>query len=304
LAIVYSEIGKNERRTWYLITGFLVLVIGLAWVFSRVYDINWLVPLVVIITTVQAFTSYWWSDKISLAMSGAHQIEKKDNPELFRTVENVAIAAGLPMPKVCIIEDPSPNAFATGRNPEHAAVAVTTGLLSKLEKPELEGVIAHEMSHVGNHDTLLMTVVVVLVGFVALLSDFFLRFSFFGFGGRRREGGGGDAGAILILVGLALAILSPIIATLIQLAISRKREFLADSDGALITGYPDGLARALEKISADPEPLEHANKATAHLYIASPLKDENDEKRGWLSGLFDTHPPIAERVKRLHEMNS
>lgn len=304
MAIVYNEIGRNQRNTFFLISLFLIFTIALAWIFSRVFNITWLVPLVVVIVVVQAFSSYWWSDKISLAISGAHEIEKKDNPQLFRTVENVAIAAGLPMPKVTIIEDPSPNAFATGRNPEHAAIAVTTGLLQKLEKPELEGVIAHEMSHVGNHDTLLMTMVVVLVGFVALLSDWFLRFSFFGGMGRRNNDSGGDQlGAILALVGIVLAILSPIIATLIQLAISRKREYLADSSGALITGYPDGLARALEKISADPEPLEHANKATAHLYVASPLKDENDEKKGWLSGLFDTHPPVAERIKRLREMN-
>lgn len=301
MAIVYTEITRNKRRTFVLVFLFLVFIIGLAWVFSRVYDIAWLLPLAVLISTVQAFVSYWWSDKITLAISGAHQIEKKDSPELFRVVENLAITGGLPMPKVYIIDDSAPNAFATGRDPEHAAIAVTSGLLSKLEKPELEGVIAHEFSHVGNYDIRLMTVIVVLVGIVSLISDWFLRFTIWG--GDDDDNDSGQVGAILAIVGLILAIISPIIASLIQLALSRKREFLADADGALLTRYPEGLARALEKISADKEPLEVANKATAHLYIADPLKEYGGTARGWFAGLFDTHPPIAERIARLRSMN-
>ena len=302
MAIVYTEIGRNKRNTVFLITGFLVLAILLAWVFGRVYNANWLLPVVVVIASVQAFTSYYWSDKIALASSGAKRVEKKDAPELYRVVENLSIAGGLPTPRVYIIDDAAPNAFATGRDPEHAAVAVTTGLLAKLEKPELEGVIAHEMSHVGNYDIRLMAVIVVLVGVIAMLSDFFLRFSFFG-GDRDNDSDSGQLGAILMLIGIVLAILSPLIASVIQLAVSRKREFLADADGALLSGYPEGLARALEKISTDPTPLRRASKATAHLYIASPLNDHKGTKRGWFAGLFETHPPVEERIKRLRDMN-
>jgi heat shock protein HtpX len=218
-------------------------------------------------------------------------------------VENLSITAGLPKPKIYLIEDLSPNAFATGRDPEHASIAVTSGLLEKLNKVELEGVIAHELSHVGNYDIRLMTIVVVLVGIVALLSDFFLRWTWFG--SRRRDGEGrGQIQMILFILAIVLAILAPLAATLIQLAISRKREFLADATGALLTRYPEGLASALEKISKDPEPLEAANKATAHLYIESPFKKGENRGQGWLVGLFNTHPPVGERVKRLREMIS
>lgn len=303
MAIVYTEIGRNKRNTVLLITIFLVLVIFLGWIFGRVFNLTWLLPLVVVIAVFQAFASYWWSDKLALATAGAKQIEKKDAPELYRVVENLTIAGGLPMPRVYIIDDPAPNAFATGRDPDHAAVAVTAGLLAKLEKQELEGVIAHEMSHVGNYDIRLMMVVVVLVGVVVMLSDFFLRFSFFGGMGDDNESDSGQAGAILMLIGIALAILSPIFASLIQLAVSRKREYLADADGALLSGYPEGLASALEKISQDETPLKRANKATAHLYIASPLNDHKGA-RGWFSRLFDTHPPVEERIKRLRDMNT
>lgn len=256
--------------------------------------------MVVFFASFQAFASYWWSDKITLAISGAHPIEKKDNPEFYRVVENLAITAGLPMPKVYVIDDPAPNAFATGRDPNHAVVAATTGLLEKLDKPELEGVIAHEMSHIGNYDIRLMMVVVVLVGIVVLMADWFLRFSFFGIGDDNRDSG--DLGAVFLVIGIVLALLSPLFATLIQLSISRKREFLADADGVLLTRFPEGLARALEKISADTVPLKHANKATAHLYITNPLKEHKGTSRGWFAGLFDTHPPVEERVKKLREM--
>lgn len=299
MAITYTEISRNKRRTFLLIAFFLIFVIGLAWVFSYSLDLPWLLPVAVIFASFQAITSYWWSDKITLAISGAHQVQKKDAPELYRIVENLSITAGLPTPKVYIIQDSAPNAFATGRDPEHAVVAVTTGLLEKLEKPELQGVIAHELSHIGNYDIRLMTVVVVLVGIVVLLSDWFIRARFWGFGDD--DNNSGQFGAIMAIVGIILALLAPLFATLIQLALSRKREYLADADGALLTRYPEGLAKALEKIAADKEPLEVANRATAHLYIESPLKDVSGA-RSWFSGLFSTHPPVEERIKKLRGM--
>ncbi len=229
----------------------------------------------------------------------AKPIEKRDNPELYRIIENLCITAGLPLPKIYIIEEPQPNAFATGRNANHAVVAVTRGLLNKLERVELEGVIAHELSHIGNKDMLLQTIVVILVGVVALLSNFFLRISFFG--GERRRDSKGSGGSFLAILGIVAAILAPIAATLIQLAISRKREFLADGTGALLTRYPEGLALALEKISADPNPLRVANNSTAHLFIASPFRGR--EAKSWFTKLFMTHPPVEERIKVLREMS-
>lgn len=250
-----------------------------------------------IIAGLLNFFSYYNSDKLVMAISKAKQIQKKDNPTLFRTVENLTIASGLPMPKIYIIEDTAPNAFATGRDPKHAAIAFTTGILQKLNKLELEGVAAHELSHVGNYDTRLMTIVSILVGTVALAADFFLRMSFYS--SRDRNDSRGNA--IFMALGLIMAILAPIIATLIQLAISRKREFLADASGALLTRNPDSLALALIKISNDKEPLEVANKATAHLYITNPLKNQKNAI-GWFANLFNTHPPIKDRVKALEAM--
>ncbi|RJQ31330.1 zinc metalloprotease HtpX [Candidatus Parcubacteria bacterium] len=282
-------------------TLFLVLVIGIGWVFSQVYGDPSFVMIAVIFSLFMNIFSYWYSDKIVLAMSGARgPITKEDNMELYRLVENLSIASGIKMPRVYIIDDQSPNAFATGRNQERAAIAVTTGLMRILNKNELEGVIAHELSHIGNRDILVSTIVVVLVGFVALLSDFFLRAQFFR--GRREREEGGQVQLILTLVGIALAILAPVTATLIQLAISRKREFLADATGALMTRYPDGLASALEKISSYPVSLRRANKATAHLYIVSPLKGK--EGTSWLAKLFMTHPPIEERIRALRGLDA
>lgn len=295
--MVYDQIGKNKRNTALLITLFLVLIIGLAYVFAQYLDEPLLLPIAVLVSVAMSFGSYFYSDKIVLAISHATEIQRLDDPELYRTVENLSIAAGLPTPKVYLIDDTAPNAFATGRDPKHAVLCITTGLRSKLTKPELEGVISHELSHVGNYDIRLSTVIVVLVGIIALLSNWMLRMSFFG--GRRRNSGGGQVGAILALVGLVMAILSPIAATLIQLAISRKREYLADASGALLTRYPEGLANALRKIASDQEPLEAANNATAHLYIVNPLHSNPST----FSRLFDTHPPIEERIKRLEEMN-
>ncbi len=304
-ATVYDNIASNKWRTVGVMTVFVAAVIALGYVFGVALRLTWLLPVAIIVAIVQSFSSYWWSDKVALAISGAHQIDKAQAPELYRLVENLCIASGLPMPRVYIIDDPSPNAFATGRNPQHAAVAVTTGLLAKLDKPELEGVLSHELSHIGNYDILLSSVVVVLVGFVVLLSDFFLRYPFWFGGGRRRDSGSGDSGqvgAILMLVGIVLALLSPLFAMLIQLAVSRRRELLADASGALLTRNPNELADALEKITADPQSMRRMNKATAHLWIASPLHDPEGKTRGWLTGLFDTHPDPAVRIARLREM--
>lgn len=296
MATIYTNIASNKRRSLFLVTFFVAFIIALGYVFAYALDVYWIFPAAIIFASVQAITSYWWSDRITLAISGAHEIEKRDNPELYRIVENESIAAGLPMPRVYIIADSAPNAFATGRDPQHAVIAVTQGLLDKLEKVELEGVIAHEFSHIGNYDIRLSTIIVVLVGIVVLISDWFLRISFWG-------GDDDDnKNPYFMVIGIALALLSPLFATMIQLAISRKREFLADSSGALLTRNPEGLARALEKISADREPLEVANKATAHLYIANPLKEYEGSRRGMFANLFDTHPDVNERIRILREM--
>lgn len=259
------------------------------------------VTIFLIVALIMNFASYFFSDSIILAISQAQKIEKEDSPELFRTVENVAIAAGLPLPKVYLIDDSAPNAFATGRNPEHAAVVFTTGILAKLQPLELEGVVAHELSHVKNYDIRLMAVVTILVGLIALLADMFLRMLWWG-GGRRRSSDNNSAQGILLIAGLVLAILSPIIAQLIKFAVSRQREFLADASGAVLTRNPDGLADALIKISADREPLEAANKGTAHLYIINPFKGDHSGGLNWFANLFNTHPSIEERVKALHAM--
>jgi len=241
-----------------------------------------------------SFLSYWQSDKLVLAISGARPIEKADNPELYRLVENLCITAGLPLPKIYIISSPQPNAFATGRDPQHGVVAVTTGLLEKLERIELEGVIGHELSHIGNRDALLSTIVVILAGTITMMTNFFFRVRF---RGSDRDDRGGQIRMILMLLGLALVILAPFFATLMKLAISRKREFLADADSALLTRFPDGLIRALEKISADPHPLRTANDATAHLYIVNPFKGKDG--LGWFHKLFMTHPVLEERIAAL-----
>jgi len=258
----------------------------------------------VIFSTLASFASYWWSDKMVLAMSSAKPLSHDDNKNIYHLVENLCITAGLPIPKIYIIDDTAPNAFATGRNPEHAVVALTTGIIQKLEKTELEGVIAHELSHIGNRDILISTIATVLVGFVVLLADWFRRWTFWG-GGRSRSNdnkGGGQLQVIMIIIALVFSILAPIFAYMLQFAVSRKREFLADSDGALLTRYPEGLARALEKISADQEPLEVANRATAHLYIVTPFKEKN--KIGFFTKLMMTHPPVEDRIAALRGMQT
>jgi heat shock protein HtpX len=293
---LYTQADSNIRKTWIYLGGFFIFIIFIGWVISYYLDSYAILVIAVVWSCLSSFFSYWYSDKIVLAIAGAHPIEKHDNPDLYRIVENLCITAGLPLPKIYIMQEMQPNAFATGRNPSHAAVAVTQGLLERLDRPELEGVIAHEMSHIGNRDALLQTVVVILAGIVVLLVDFFFRISFWG-GMRRRDSEGGRAGAIFMVISLIFIILAPLFAQLIKLAISRKREFLADASGALLTRYPEGLALALEKISQDPTPMKTASNSTAHLYIASPFKGKQGQS--WLTKLFMTHPPVEERIRAL-----
>jgi heat shock protein HtpX len=295
---MYEQIASNKRKSFFLILFFLGLIFALAWLFGELTNLG---PhgliLAVVIAVVMTFGSYYSSDKIVLAISRARPVEKKDYPYLYNVVEGLAIAAGLPKPRCYIIDDTAPNAFASGRNPKNSVIVVTSGLLEKLNRAELEGVIAHEMAHIKNYDILVQTLAVVMVGIVALLSDWILRT--FLWGGRRRSSkDSGNIGAIIVVVGLILAIFSPFTAQLIRLAVSRKREFLADANGAFLTRYPPGLASALRKLDADREPLEAANKATAHLYIVNPLKDI----KGTVNKLFSTHPPIQERIAALEKM--
>lgn len=304
---MYTEIAKNKRNSSLLVFAFILVTIGISWVFARALDSPIILYVATSISILYSWISYFNSDKMVLAVSGAREVKKADSPELYRVVENLAITAGLPTPRVYIISDSAPNAFATGRDPEHAVVCVTEGLLQKLEKRELEGVIAHELSHIGNYDIRMMSLIAVLVSVIALLSDFFLRWGFF-FGGDRDDNNnnGGQAQMIFMLLAIVLAIVAPIIGLLIQLAVSRKREYLADASGALLTRYPDGLASALKKIAGDTEPLEAANKATANMYIINPLRANVEGKGGksFAAKLFSTHPPTADRIKRLSEMGT
>ncbi len=296
---LYSQINNNKWRTWLIIVLFIAFISTLVFIFGKATGGNAsglsYAGIALIISGIISFGSYYFSDKMILGMSNAKEIQKKDHPQLFNIVENLCLGEGIPKPKIYIIDDSAPNAFATGRDPKHAVVCVTTGLLSKLNKGELEGVMAHELSHVKNYDIRLMAIVTILVGMVALLADFFMRSLWF-----RDDREDRGSNQVFLIIGIVLAILSPIIATLIQLSVSRRREFLADASGALLTRYPEGLASALEKISGDKEPLEVANNATAHLYIANPFKDK--DKTNWFAGLFNTHPPIEERIKILRSM--
>ncbi len=297
---MYEQISSNKRKSFFLILFFLVMIFALGWLFGQITELGSyaLIPAFVI-AVLMTIGSYYGSDKIVLAVSRARPVTREEYPYLYNVVEGLAIAAGLPKPRCYIINDTAPNAFASGRNPENSVIVVTTGLLEKLNRAELEGVIAHEMSHIKNYDILVQTLAVVMVGVVVLLSDWILR-SFFWGGGRRRSSNkqGGNAGSILIVVALVLAVLAPLFAQLLKLAVSRKREYLADANGALLTRYPPGLASALRKLSADKEPLEVANKATAHLYIVNPLKDI----KGKMNVMFSTHPPIEKRIELLENM--
>jgi heat shock protein HtpX len=281
---------------------FFALVSFLGWFASYYYNNPGIFIFAVIVSVIMNIGSYWFSDKIALSVSGAKEIQMKDNPELWRIVENISITAGLPMPRLCIIEDSAPNAFATGRDKNHSAIAVTTGLLERLNKTELEGVIAHEFAHIGNRDILLQSVVVVLVGLIQIFADWMIRISL-----HSRDGDSDNKNPVIMIIGVVFLVLSPFIAMAIQLAISRKREFLADATGALITRYPEGLASALEKISDYHNPMSRVNKATAHMFISTPLGGDADgdgipdkkQKASWFTRIFMTHPPVEERIKAL-----
>lgn len=300
MATLYTQQSSNVRKTWFLMTGFFLLVIAIGFGLSYWYGNEYFLYFAVGISLLTNIGAYWFSDKLVLSMAGAKKIESKDEyPDFWNTMENLCITAGLPMPKLYIIDDPAPNAFATGRNKDHAVVAVTTGLLPLLTKSELEGVLAHELSHIGNRDMLVQTVVVVFASIIALIANMALRFSMFG----------GDRDAkknpIFMIIGIIGIILAPIVATIIKLAISREREFLADATGALITRYPDGLASALQKISNFHQPMRVQNNTIAHLYISDPtgINDESEareyEKVSFVQKLFMTHPPVQERIARL-----
>lgn len=288
---LYTHQDKNIWKTWGLMTLFFILIIALGYAVAYYYGDSSILYFAIILAVLMNFLSYWFSDKIVLALHKAKPVTREEYFDLWNATENLSIAAGLPMPRLYVIEDPAPNAFATGRDKEHAVVCVTTGLLAILDKNELEGVIAHELSHIGNRDILLSTVVVVMAGFVALLSDIFLRSQMWGNNRSRNK----NVGGAILIIGLILAILTPIAATLIRLAISRKREFLADASGALLTRYPEGLASALRKISNSRQPMRTANNATAHLFISNPF----GQKMSGFHKLFMTHPPVEDRIKAL-----
>jgi heat shock protein HtpX len=288
---MYSQISTNKRKTVIMMLLFVALVGGLGWLFGVYSGEPAITPYVLIGAAVYALLSYLAGTRMAMAMNGAHQIEKKDNPRLWRVVENLAITEGMPMPKVYIINDPAPNAFATGRDPKHAIVGVTTGLLDMMEDSELEGVMAHELGHVKNYDIRVSMIAFALVAVISILADIMLRLTWF-----RDSDDNHGGGQIFFILGIVAAILAPLVATMIQLAISRKREYLADATGALTTRYPEGLASALEKIGAYGSVLKKGNPSTAHLFFANPLKKNS------LSALFSTHPPVAERVKILRKM--
>jgi heat shock protein HtpX len=297
MATLYTQQSKNVTKTWMLMSVFLVIVIALGFFISQAYGNPNILYIFVVFSIIMNIVGYWYSDKITLSIAGAHSATREQYFDFYTIVENLSITAGLPMPKIYVIPDPAPNAFATGRDKNHAVVAATTGLLAIMNKTELEGVIAHELSHIGNRDMLLSTVAVVLVGFISIVSDMLMRMTFWG-GGRDRDDREGNG--IVMIIGIVLAILAPILATLIQLAISRKREYLADASGALLTRYPEGLASALEKIASYKRPMIRQSTAIAHLYIASPFGSGSFGRK--IGTLFSTHPPVEERVKILRGM--
>lgn len=299
MATLYTHQAQNIRKTWFLMTGFLLFIIVLGFTLSFIYGNPNLLYIAILVSLALNISAYWFSDKVVLSMANATEIESRDQyPEFWNTMENLAITAGLPMPKLYIIDDPAPNAFATGRNKNNAVVAVTTGLLPLLNKSELEGVLAHELSHIGNRDMLVSTVVVVFAGLISFVADFALRASLFGGGDEKKN-------PIFLVLGILAIILAPIAATIIKLAISREREFLADATGALITRYPEGLASALQKISSFHQPMQVQHNAIAHLFISNPtgVNDESElrghEEISWIAKLFMTHPPVKERIEKL-----
>ncbi len=293
---MYSAITSNKRKSWLLIGASVLLIGFVGWLLDRYFQAGGsLLVIALIYAAISALITYYSGDKIALWTSGAKPIEKNDAPELYRLVENLCIASGMPTPKIYIINDPSPNAFATGRDPQHASIAFTSGILERLDKTELEGVAAHELSHVKNYDIRVMTITAVLVGTITIMVNLFFRVRWFGGGNRDRRG---EGGLIVLLLFVLAMIFAVVAANLIKLAVSRKREYLADASGALLTRYPEGLAHALEKISAADLPMARADAATAHLYINNPL----GRGSGWMASLFSTHPPIQDRIKALREM--
>ncbi|MEX0895690.1 MAG: M48 family metallopeptidase [Patescibacteria group bacterium] len=296
----YQLVAQNKRRSWYVMVGFIIFIVVVVYVMSVGMGFGLdLVGLALIVSGLLSFASYWWSDKIILSLSGARPASREEFFDYYTVTENIVSGQRMPMPRLYVLDDASINAFATGRDPNHGVVVATTGLLARLERAEIEGVVAHELAHIKNYDIRLMSVVTILVGMVALLSDWFLRMSFFGGGQRSNDRGGGQLQIVFFILAIVLAILSPLIAQVIQLAISRKREFLADATGAGMTRNPAGLARALEKISSDDKPLKAASKASAHMYISNPLKNHSKDVIGWFAGLFRTHPPVEERIQAL-----
>ena len=295
MATLYTQASKNVTRTYFLMTFVFLVVIALGWFFSFYYGSPDILIVFALFAIVLNVVAYWKSDTVVIKLSGAKPATKEQYYDLYTVTENLSIAAGLPMPKLYVVDDPAPNAFATGRDKNHASVCATTGLLAILDRSELEGVIGHELSHIGNTDMLLSTVVVVLVGFISIVADIFLRSLLWG-GMRRGSDREGNAGGILMLVGIIFAIIAPIIGTLIQLSISRKREYLADASGALLTRYPEGLASALAKIGNYGQPLRHQSSAIAHLYISDPTAGK---KHSWLSSILSDHPPIPLRIRAL-----
>lgn len=298
----YQLVANNKRKSFTIIFLFVAFIVGAAYLMAEGFGfplsfVGW----ALILSGLMSFFSYYYSDKIILTLSGAREAKREEFFDFYTVTENLCLGQKMPLPKLYVIEDSAMNAFATGRDPEHAVVCATTGLLSRLNRGEVEAVVAHELSHIKNYDMLLMSVVSILVGFIALLADWMLRMSFFGHSDNRRENNGGQLGAIMAVAALVLAILSPFVAQLIQLAISRRREFLADASAAAMNKNPEALVRALEKISNDHEPLEAANKATAHLYISDPLKNTKGLLHTF-AGLFNTHPPVAARVQALRKI--
>lgn len=293
---MYTQVAANKRKSILLVFLFVAFISAIGYVYSLATGREGVVIFAAGFAIIYALISYFFSARMALSVAGAQPIEKAQAPELYRIVENLSITAGLPMPKVYIINDPSPNAFATGRDPKHAVVAVTTGILQILEKEELEGVIAHELSHVGNYDIRFMAIVMALVTVVSMLSDFFFHLSFFG----RDDEEGGNSNPLALAISIVAALIAPVVAVLLQLAVSRRREYLADASGALLTRYPEGLARALEKIEGANQPLTHASTTNAHMYISNPFSGVS--KASFVAGLFSTHPPIKDRVRRLREM--
>lgn len=294
---LYTHADSNVRKTWLYLTVVFVLLIGLGFVFSQVYGNPTILYVFAAFSVIGNIVAYWKSDSIALAMSGARPLARQGNERLYRIVENLCITAGLPMPRLYVIPGAQINAFATGRDPAHAAVAVTAGALERLDDNELAGVLAHELSHVGNRDILISTVVVVLAGMISIMADWFLRFSSWG---SRGDSDNRQGNALVLVIAVVAALLAPLAATLIRLAVSRKREYLADASGALLTRYPEGLASALEKIAGDQAPLPHAHNATAHLFLSSPFKGRAGTS--WIAKLFLTHPPVQDRIRILRGM--